>query len=82
MVSLANPSRPLNPLRLPAPKSLPHCVTICGALQLPIEHWHEYLNDPTLADAIMDRLIHCSHKIHLHGKESMRERASKKAGKG
>ena len=50
--------------------------------QLPIEHWHEYLNDPTLADAIMDRLIHCSHKIHLHGKESMRERASKKAGKG
>ena len=50
--------------------------------QLPIEHWHEYLNDPTLADAIMDRLIHCSHKIHLHGKESMRQRASKKAGKG
>ncbi len=44
--------------------------------QLPIEHWHEYLNDPTLADAIMDRLIHCSHKIHLHGKESMRERTS------
>ena len=52
------------------------------ASQLPIEHWHEYLNDPTLADAIMDRLIHCSHKIHLHGKESMRERAGKKAGKG
>jgi len=50
--------------------------------QLPIEHWHEYLNDPTLADAIMDRLIHCSHKIHLHGKESMRERTSKKAAKG
>ena len=38
--------------------------------------------DPTLADAIMDRLIHCSHKIHLQGKESMRERASKKAAKG
>ena len=50
--------------------------------RLPIEHWHEYLNDPTLADAIMDRLIHCSHKIHLHGKESMRERTSKKAVKG
>lgn len=50
--------------------------------QLPIEHWHEYLNDPTLADAIMDRLIHCSHKIHLQGKESMRERTSKKAAKG
>ena len=50
--------------------------------QLPLEHWHEYLKDPTLADAIMDRLIHCSHKIHLQGKESMRERTSKKAGKG
>ena len=49
---------------------------------LPIEHWHEYLNEPTPADAIMDRLIHCSHKIHLQGKESMRERASKKAAKG
>jgi DNA replication protein DnaC len=54
------------------------------ASQLPIEHWHEYLNDPTLADAIMDRLIHCSHKIHLQGKESMRKRigASKEAAKG
>jgi DNA replication protein DnaC len=48
--------------------------------QLPIEHWHEYLNDPTLADAIMDRLVHRSHKIHLHGKESMRKRTG--AGKG
>lgn len=44
------------------------------ASQLPIEHWHEYLNDPTLADAIMDRLVHRSHKIHLHIKESMRKR--------
>ena len=50
--------------------------------QLPIEHWHEYLNEPTLADAIMDRPIHCSHKIHLQGKESMCERASKKTAKG
>jgi len=46
------------------------------ASQLPIEHWHEYLNDPTLADAIMDRLVHRSHKIHLHIKESMRKRLS------
>ncbi|HEX5209772.1 MAG TPA: IS21-like element helper ATPase IstB [Steroidobacteraceae bacterium] len=49
--------------------------------QLPIEHWHEYLNDPTLADAIMDRLIHRSHKIHLQGKESMRRRAGKETAK-
>jgi DNA replication protein DnaC len=26
--------------------------------QLPVEHWHEYLNDPTLADAILDRFVH------------------------
>jgi DNA replication protein DnaC len=49
--------------------------------QLPIEHWHEYLNDPTLADAIMDRLVHRSHKIHLQGKESMRERTAKNGAK-
>jgi DNA replication protein DnaC len=44
--------------------------------QLPIEHWHEYLNDPTLADAIMDRLVHSSHQIHLKGTESMRKRTA------
>lgn len=42
--------------------------------QLPIEHWHEYIGDPTLADAILDRLVHRSHRIHLQGKESMRGR--------
>jgi DNA replication protein DnaC len=45
--------------------------------QLPIEHWHEYIGDPTLADAILDRLVHRSHRIHLQGKESMRGRAGK-----
>jgi DNA replication protein DnaC len=40
--------------------------------QLPIEHWHEYLNDPTLADAILDRIVHQSHKIKLKG-ESLRK---------
>jgi len=43
--------------------------------QLPIEHWHEYIGDPTLADAILDRLVHSAHKIHLEG-ESMRKRAA------
>jgi DNA replication protein DnaC len=45
--------------------------------QLPPEHWHAYLNDPTLADAIMDRLIQCSHQIHLESKESLRGRKNK-----
>jgi len=49
--------------------------------QLPIEHWHEYLNDPTVADAILDRLVHRSHQIHLQGKESMRKRYAAKAAK-
>ena len=43
--------------------------------QLPIENWHDYIGDPTLADAILDRLVHSAHKIHLEG-ESMRKRAA------
>lgn len=42
--------------------------------QLPTEHWHDYLNDPTLADAILDRVIHAAHKISLTG-ESLRKQS-------
>jgi hypothetical protein len=35
--------------------------------QLPIENWHEYIGDPTIADAILDRLIHNAHRINLKG---------------
>jgi DNA replication protein DnaC len=41
--------------------------------QLPIEHWHEQIGDPTMADAILDRLVHSAHKIKLKG-ESMRKK--------
>ncbi len=41
--------------------------------QLPIEDWHDYIGDPTLADAILDRLLHRSHRIHLEAKESIRK---------
>ena len=41
--------------------------------QLPIEHWHEQIGDPTLADAILDRLVHSAHKIKLEG-DSMRKK--------
>lgn len=44
--------------------------------QLPIEKWHEVIGDPTLADAILDRLVHNAYKIDLRG-ESMRKRHSK-----
>jgi DNA replication protein DnaC len=40
--------------------------------QLPVEHWHEYLGEPTLADAILDRILHSSHRLSLAG-ESMRK---------
>lgn len=43
------------------------------AAQVPIEHWHQLIGDPTLADAILDRLIHNAHKIELKG-ESMRKK--------
>ena len=41
--------------------------------QLPLELWHEQIGDPTLADAILDRLVHNAHTIHLKG-ESMRKK--------
>lgn len=43
------------------------------AAQLPVKHWHEAIGNPTLADAILDRLIHNAHKIVLKG-ESMRKK--------
>lgn len=44
--------------------------------QMPIEHWHEYLGEPSIADAIMDRIVHRAHRICLNG-ESMRKLSEK-----
>lgn len=41
--------------------------------QMPVNDSHAFINDPALADAILDRLIHSSHKLALKG-ESMRKR--------
>ena len=41
--------------------------------QLPIDNWHETIKSPTLADAILDRIVHNSYKIKLEG-ESMRKK--------
>lgn len=46
--------------------------------QLPAQHWHEVVGDPTLADAILDRLRHNAHKLVLKG-ESLRKKAAKVA---
>jgi DNA replication protein DnaC len=42
--------------------------------QLAIKHWHAAIGDPTLADAILDRLVHQAHTLDLDG-ESLRKRA-------
>lgn len=44
--------------------------------QFPVDHWHELIEDPTLADAILDRIIHNAYKINLEG-DSMRKIRSK-----
>jgi len=48
------------------------------ASQLPVDKWHAYLGEPTLADAILDRIVHHSHRIELKipGESMRRVRAS------
>jgi DNA replication protein DnaC len=48
--------------------------------QMPTDHWHEIIGDPTIADAILDRLIHNSHKLRLKTKESKRKEKSIEEG--
>jgi len=45
------------------------------ASQLPVEHWHDYIGEATLADAILDRLLHGAHRLNLTG-ESLRKHAA------
>jgi DNA replication protein DnaC len=44
--------------------------------QLPVSRWHEQIGDPTLADGILDRLVHNAHRIEMKG-DSMRKNRSK-----
>jgi DNA replication protein DnaC len=41
--------------------------------QVPIDNWHEHIGDPTIADAILDRLVHNAHRVNLKG-GSMRKK--------
>ena len=50
--------------------------SIIIASQLPVSKWHEYIAEPTLADAIMDRLMANAHRFELKG-ESMRKKSVK-----
>jgi len=49
------------------------------ASQVPVAQWHQWLPDPTLADAILDRLVHHAHTIAIQG-ESMRKYLSASPG--
>jgi DNA replication protein DnaC len=48
--------------------------------QLPVGRWHEVIGDPTLADAILDRIIHAAHRIELKGDSLRRRNAVKNPG--
>jgi DNA replication protein DnaC len=43
--------------------------------QVPVERWYEIVGDPTLADAILDRLVHNAHRIELKGESLRKKRA-------
>ena len=42
------------------------------ASQVPTDRWHEWFPDPTVADAVLDRVIHHAYQVPIHG-ESMRK---------
>src|ERR1700687_5698573 len=48
--------------------------------QLPVATWHAQIGDPTIADSILDRLVHNAHRIEMQG-ESMRKKRGGKNGK-
>lgn len=43
--------------------------------QLPIENWHDYIGHPTIADAVLDRLVHNAHKVNMKGPSRRKEKA-------
>jgi DNA replication protein DnaC len=49
--------------------------------QVPISHWHDQIGDPTLADSILDRLVHNAHRIELDG-ASLRKSKGKSSPDG
>jgi DNA replication protein DnaC len=43
--------------------------------QFPVDRWHELIGDPTLADAILDRLVHSAYRLNLTGDSMRKKRA-------
>jgi len=44
--------------------------------QVPIDRWYEIVGNPTLADAILDRIVHNAHRIELKGESLRKQRAA------
>jgi DNA replication protein DnaC len=42
--------------------------------QMPMEHWHDWVGDPALADAILDRLVHNAYRLILKGESQRKKR--------
>lgn len=49
------------------------------ASQIPREKWHEHIGDPTVADAVLDRIIHKANTIALKGPSRRKERPQRKS---
>ena len=45
--------------------------------QVPVSQWHDVIADPTLGDAILDRIIHNAHRLELKG-DSLRRQAGER----
>jgi DNA replication protein DnaC len=47
--------------------------------QIPVDRWHDLIGDPTLADAILDRVVHNAHRIQLRGESLRKKKAQENA---
>lgn len=45
--------------------------------QIPVDRWHDLIGEPTLADAILDRIIHNAHRLQLSGDSLRKQKAPK-----
>ncbi|WP_235912055.1 ATP-binding protein, partial [Mesorhizobium xinjiangense] len=69
--------RKTNPIHLSQAAKLSHQtgppLSTIVTSQVPVDHWYEIIGNPTIADAILDRLVHNAYRIELTG-DSMRKR--------
>ena len=53
-------------------------LSIIVTSQIPVQGWYDVIGEKTIADAILDRLIHQSHRLELHGESMRKKRATNK----